>query len=137
MVVHRVRKIRKKRGARTCGKGSHKKNRGAGSRGGRGLSGRFKHKKSWAIRFEPEYFIKKGFTIPPKALREVKAITIRDIDALAKRLNKTEIDISEFGYGKVISTGELTQPLTIKAKKFVEKAKQKIESAGGKAIENA
>jgi large subunit ribosomal protein L15 len=101
------------------------------------LSGRFKHKKSWAIRFEPEYFIKKGFTIPPKALREVKAITIRDIDALAKRLNKTEIDISEFGYGKVISTGELTQPLTIKAKKFVEKAKQKIESAGGKAIENA
>jgi large subunit ribosomal protein L15 len=137
MVVRRVKKIRKKRGERTCGKGSHKKNRGAGSRGGRGLSGRFKHKKSWAIRFEPDYFNKKGFTIPPKAVREEKAITLRDIDALAKKINKTEIDISEFGYDKVISTGELTQPLTIKAKKFVEKAKQKIEGAGGKAIENA
>ncbi len=137
MVVRRIKKIRKRRGERTCGKGSHKKNRGAGSRGGRGLSGRSKHKKSWAIRFEPEYFKKKGFTIPPKALREEKAITLRDIDALAKKIGKTEIDISEFGYDKVISTGELTQPLTIKAKKFVEKAKQKIEGAGGKAVENA
>ena len=137
MVVRRVRKIRKMRGTRSCGHGSHKKNRGAGSRGGRGRSGFSKHKKSWAIRYEPDYFGKKGFTIPPKAQRIVRAITLREIDIIAKKMNKNEIDISELRYDKVLSTGELTQPLTIKSKKFVEKAKQKIESSGGKAIENA
>jgi len=136
MVVHRRKKITKRRGTRTYGCGSHKKKRGGGSRGGRGKAGRFKHKKSWVMRYQPDYYGKRGFKIPLKAKKETKAITLRDIDALAKKLNKTEINLSELGYDKVISTGNLTQPLTIKAKKFVEKAKQKIENAGGKAIEN-
>lgn len=136
MVVHRRKKILKKRGTRTCGQGSHKKHRGAGSRGGRGMAGLKKHKKSWMIRYEPNHFGKRGFKIPPRAKKEIKIITLRDIDTLAKKLNKTEINLSEFGYDKVLSTGKITQALTIKAKKFVEKAKQKIENAGGKAIEN-
>ena len=136
MVVHRRKKILKKRGSRTQGYGSHKKHRGGGSRGGRGKSGRKKHKKSWVMRYQPDYFGKKGFKIPSKAQKKTKAITLRDVDVLARKLNKTEIDLSELGYDKVLSTGNLTQPLTIRAKKFVEKAKQKIESMGGKAIEN-
>ena len=94
-----------------------------------------KHKKSWMIRFDPEHFGRVGFKVPPEAKRESYSITLRDVDTLAKKLNKTEIDLKEFGYDKVLSTGRLTQPLTIKASKFVEKAKQKIESAGGKFIE--
>ncbi len=136
MVVHRRKKILKKRGSRTQGYGSHKKNRGGGSRGGRGKAGRKKHKKSWVTRYQPNYFGKRGFKIPPKAKKETKTITLRSVDILAKKLNKTEIDLSELGYDKVLSTGILTQPLTIKAKKIVEKAKQKIENIGGKAIEN-
>lgn len=136
MVVHRRKKFRKMRGSRSCGYGSHKKHRGAGSRGGRGKSGRFKHKKSWVIRFEPDYFGKRGFTVPPEVKKEVRIINLRDIDNLAKKLKKTEIDLGELGYDKVLSKGKLTQPLTIKAKKFVEKAKKKIEDVGGKAVEN-
>ncbi|MEM7816819.1 MAG: uL15m family ribosomal protein, partial [Candidatus Aenigmatarchaeota archaeon] len=71
-----------------------------------------------------------------KAKKEIKAITLRDLDILAKKLNKTEINLSELGFDKVLSTGNLTQALTIKAKKFTENAKKKIEEAGGKAIEN-
>lgn len=137
MVVHRRRKITKKRGTRSCGYGSHKKHRGKGSRGGRGMAGLKKQKKSWMIRYDPYHFGKRGFKIPLKAQKEIKAITLRNIDILAKKLNKTEIDLSELGYDKVLSTGSLTQPLIIKAKKFVERAKQKIEDLGGKAIENA
>lgn len=136
MVVNRKKKFRKMRGSRSCGYGSHKKHRGAGSRGGRGKSGRFKHKKSWVIRYEPDYFGKKGFTVPPEVKKEIRAINLRDIDNLAKNLKKTEIDLNELGYDKVLSKGKLTQPLTIKAKKFVENAKKKIEEVGGKAIEN-
>jgi large subunit ribosomal protein L15 len=138
MVVQKRKKYLRKRGRRTNGFGCHKKNRNAGSRGGRGKAGRFKHKKSWVYTFEPDYIGgDKGFKIPVKAQKNIKAITLRDIDIIAKKLSKTEIDVSEFGYDKVVATGVLTQPLTIKAKKIVDRAKEKIESTGGKAIENA
>ena len=51
-----------------------------------------------------------------------------------KLSGKSEIDASEFGYGKVLSEGVLEKPVTIKAKKFSERAKAKIEAAGGKAV---
>jgi len=136
MVVRRARKIRKKRGSRTCGYGITKKHRGAGSRGGRGNAGMLKHKKTWMLKYDPDHFGRKGFKVPVKAQNIVNAITLRDLDILARKLNKTEIDVSEFGYDKVLSKGVLTQPLTVKAKKFVERAKKKIENSGGKVVEN-
>jgi len=39
--------------------------------------------------------------------------------------------LKSLGYDKVIGAGKVTQPLTIKAKKFTEIAKNKIEEAGG------
>jgi len=35
-----------------------------------------------------------------------------------------------------LSEGKLTQPLTIKAKMFSKKVKEKVEKAGGKVIEH-
>jgi large subunit ribosomal protein L15 len=138
MVVQKRKKYLRKRGRRTCGHGHHNKNRNSGSRGGRGKSGRFKHKKTWVYTFEPDYIGgNKGFDVPVKAHHVVNSITLRDIDVIAKRLNLKEIDVSEFGYDKVVATGVITQPLTITAKKIVDRAKEKIESSGGKAIENA
>lgn len=137
MVVRRRKRITKLRGSRTQGFGSHKKHRGSGSRGGRGKAGMKKHKKSWMLKNEPDHFGRRGFKVPAKAKKQIMAITLKDIDILAKKLKKNEINISELGYDKVISTGKLTQPLTITAKKFVEKAKKKIEESGGKVIEGA
>jgi large subunit ribosomal protein L15 len=136
MVVHRRKKVRRMRGSQTHGWGAKKKHRGAGSRGGRGQAGMFKHKKSWMLKYEPDHFGKRGFKTPLKIRKEIKAITLKDIDILAKKLNKNEIDLNELGYDKVLSTGKVTQALIIKAKKFVDKAKEKVEEAGGKAIEN-
>ncbi len=126
-------KNRRQRGSKTHGWGSKKKHRGGGSRGGKGQSGLMKHKKSWMIKYDPNHFGKVGFTIPYS--RKEKAITLKEIDVLARQQNKNEINVSELGYDKVLGSGRLTQPLTIKASKFVEKAKQKIEQAGGKYIE--
>ena len=137
MVVRRARKIRKRRGSRTCGYGMSKKHRGGGSRGGRGNSGMMKQKKTWMVKNDPDRFGRHGFKVPVKAKNIVISINLRDLDILAKKLNITEIDISEFGYDKILSTGKLTQPLTIKAKKIVEKARKKIEESGGKVLENA
>ena len=137
MVVRFRKKVSRMRGSKTHGWGMKKKHRGAGSRGGRGKAGMLKHKKSWRIRYDPDYLRKtKGFKLPYEVKVQIKAITLKDLDILARKLGKTEIDVSEHGYNKVLSTGKVTQPLTIKANKIVAKAKEKIEEAGGKAIEN-
>ena len=39
--------------------------------------------------------------------------------------------MEEYGL-KVLGNGELTKPLIVKAKKFTQSAKEKIEKAGGK-----
>ena len=131
----RKRKTRKMRGSMRCGYGGKKKHRGAGSRGGRGRAGLMKHKKSLMVKKFPNYFGRSGFKIPQKARKKGKSITLKDIDIITKKLGLKEINLSEYGYEKVLSTGKISQPLTIKAEKIVEKAKEKITAAGGQAIE--
>jgi len=133
MVVRHRKKVKRLRGSKTHGWGSKKKHRGGGSQAGKGMAGLLKHKKSWMIKFEPNYFGKVGFKVP--YVKKEKAVNLKELDRLAKLQNKKEIDVSELGYDKVLSTGYLTQPLTIKARKFVERAKEKITKAGGKVVE--
>ena len=124
MVVRREKKARKQRGSKTHGWGGKKKHRGGGSQGGKGQSGMMKHKKSWMIKYDPKHFGRKGFNLPYP--RREKAISLKDLDIFAKKHDRKEINVSDLGYQKVLGSGKLTQPLTIKASKFVEKAKQKI-----------
>lgn len=125
-------KVVKMRGSKTHGYGSKKKHRGGGSKGGRGQAGQFKHKKTffkrWGKAKQPRFKSLEHRGIRPSE----KAINIGDLVNLAE--GKSEIDASEFGYGKVLSEGVLERPITIKAKKFSERAKAKIEAAGGKAV---
>lgn len=122
-------KIVKKRGSKSHGYGSKKKHRGSGSRGGRGRAG-FKHKKIM-FRKQDLQLGKRGF----KSLsqRDLKVgtspVNLRDLDFSMK-----EIDVTELGYDKVLGTGEVKKPVTIKARAFSENAKKKIEQAKGKAI---
>ena len=136
MVLNKRKKKTRMRGTKSHGWGDSKKHRGSGSRGGVGKAGRKKYKKSWVIKHEPNYFGKRGFKVPVGAKKKIKSINLRDLDKIAIKFNKREINLSELGFHKVLSTGKLTQPLVIKANKIVMRAKQKIEEAGGKAIEN-
>ena len=131
-----TKKVKKQRGSMTHGWGSKKKHRGAGSRGGRGNAGLKKHKKSLMLKLYPDKFGKRGFKIPQKVkrIKEKKAINLKAIDVFAIQNEKKEIDVTEMGFHKVLSTGKLTQALTIKAPVFTEKAKEKITSAGGKFV---
>ncbi|MCJ7816720.1 MAG: uL15 family ribosomal protein [Candidatus Aenigmarchaeota archaeon] len=124
-------KVIKMRGSKTHGYGSKKKHRGSGSRGGKGQAGQFKHKKTffkrWGKAKQPRFKSLEQRNIRAKE----KTINLGD---LVKLTDKSEIDAAEFGYGKVLSEGVLEKPVTIKAKKFSERAKEKIEKAGGKAV---
>jgi large subunit ribosomal protein L15 len=144
MVVRRERKFRKFRGHRTYGTGSHKKARGGGNRGGRGLAGLHKHKWSYTVKYAPDHFGKHGFKMPTAAVKEIKSINIKELDNLAEKLlkekiavredDKIKIDVLKLGCEKVLGSGQLRQPLIVEAKYFSESATKKIEQAGGKAV---
>lgn len=143
MVVRRKKKILKRRG-RGSGYGSHKKHRGGGSRGGRGLAGLHKHKRMTAIKYMPDHFGKRGFKRPQKVLKEVKTINLKDLDSMVEELlNKKKIkedkqgikiNLSELGYDKLLGTGQVKHRLIVEAKSFSKSAIKKLEENKGKAI---
>ncbi len=126
------RKIRKKhRGTRTNGRGK-KGSRQKGSAGGRGNAGSFRHKKIWFIKNRPGYFGKSG--MPTGKREKVKYVTLAWINEYAEKKGVKEVDVSEFGYNRVLGRGSINAPITIKAKSFSKRAIEKIEAAGGKAV---
>ncbi|MBI4163237.1 MAG: uL15 family ribosomal protein [Candidatus Aenigmarchaeota archaeon] len=134
MTTRKRKKSVKERGYKSHGYGAKPLHRGSGSKGGKGHAGVFKHKKSWIFKYEPGLIGgKKGFSSKKKRgiVQPIKAINLRDLAKLAK---SSEINVSDFGYNKVLAAGNLTKSLTVKAKFFSAGAQEKIEKAGGKAV---
>ncbi len=126
-----MKKTEKKRGTRTLGRGTMKKWRGKGHRGGKGYAGSKKHRKSWILRYEKDHIGKrKGFI--SKTSKPVNAVNLRDLETLAD--DKKEIVLAGLGYDKVLGSGNITKKLVVKARAFSRIAKEKIEKAGGKAV---
>ena len=136
MVVRRRKKVRKMRGSKTHGYGSKKKHRGKGSKGGKGFAGSKDHKRQMVLQMDPEHFGKRGFkrgfypSLKRKRERE-RVITLRELDKLAEKEGKDEINLLEYGYKRVIAGGNVTRALRIKVERITERAREKIESAGG------
>jgi large subunit ribosomal protein L15 len=132
-------KAKKFRGSRTCGGGTHKNRRGAGSRGGRGHAGGCKH------HFVKELFLGRGygdygFKRPQKVLRGLTVADVGELDEAAERLVEQKHAKVRTGkyyltldLDKVLGKGRVTKPLIVKARSFSKRAQEKLESAGGKA----
>ena len=133
------------RGLRTCGRGSRKKGRGSGQRGGVGMAGTGKksaQKLVWLKKYYPDgYLGKHGFkSVPQRMQRKFLSINIGDIDRRLKAFEREGLlkgkELNLEGY-KVLGEGELKEKLTITAEKFSRSAKEKIEKAGGKSVDNS
>jgi len=141
-VPHKKRKIRKQRGSRTHGWGRVGQHRAGGSRGGHGNAGRDKHKWSYTIKYEPEYFGKHGFK--QLSRRKVNVINVGDLDEKVSRLlsekkvikknDGIHIDLHQLGYDKLLGGGQATHPFIIKATAYSKSAKEKIKKANGKIL---
>ena len=122
------RKIRTRQlGTRTVGrgkKGSRKKG------GGRGMAGTSKHKFTWVTAKTKNYFGSESM----RGKKKPEAVNIGYLNELALTTNKDEIDAISLGFQKVLGRGEVTKAITVKANIFTASAKEKIESAGGKAL---
>jgi len=139
---HKLRKIRKKRGSRTQGYGRVGQHRKTGSKGMRNV-GRHKHLWSYVLRYEPDYFSKKGFVSPKSLKQRVNAINVGELDEFAEKLSsrkeeeKLFIDLESLGYTKLLGSGKVTKPLIVKVSSYSKSAAEKIKEAGGQILTNA
>ena len=130
MTVRIAKKADKMRGSKTHGYGCRKKHRGAGSKGGHGYAGSHKHKWTKIVKEEPDHFGKKGFHRPVESINSAITINICDLEMFKDE----EINLSELGFDKLLGKGSLSRKVNVRVASFTEKAKDKIEKAGGKII---
>jgi large subunit ribosomal protein L15 len=119
-------KTKEKRGHRTY-HGKHKNARGGGSRGGRGDSGKCKHHFMRSILLGTEMG-KHGFVQPNSF--DVEVVNVDVLDQMACPDGRIEL-----GNMKVLGRGRVTRKLVVSAAGFSAIAKDKIEAAGGQAVE--
>ncbi|MBI2106332.1 50S ribosomal protein L15 [Candidatus Woesearchaeota archaeon] len=146
MPAARRKKFTRYRGSHTHGGGAKKKRRGAGHKGGKGFAGsgkRAHHMKQWIFKyFGKDYFGRKGFYSISR--KDINAVNINFIEENISKLiqeklahekdGAMEIDLEKIGFNKLLSSGNPSRKYKIIAKYFSEKAKKKIESAGGEII---
>ena len=137
----RLRKVRKQRGSRTYGWGQSAGHRGAGSHGGFGKTGAHKHRWTYIMSHDPNYFGKHGFYRPK--MNDI-SVNVGELDQLSKDLLTSNqavqnedgiyIDLKALGVGKLLSSGRVTQPFILKVKAVSSKAASKIREAKGQII---
>ncbi len=121
------------------GKGNTKNRRGGGRRGGRGRAGSHKHK-------FPTYWMTFGIKqrLKPKTERG-EVLTIEQFSRklpqwleekkVAMQGKHVVVDGKAVGLKKLLSQGTISTAVQLKNIQLSEKAKQKIEQAGGTAAE--
>ncbi len=137
---HKLRKTRKTRGNRTLGYGRIGQHRKTGSQPYR-KANRHKQGWSWVTTYAPDYFGKHGFTSRQSKTRNTSVINVAELEALASKFPAENeqpqiINLTEMGYGKLLGTGKITKPLTVKVDAASKTAVEKVTQAGGK-IETA
>jgi len=137
---HKLRKVRKKRGSRTYGYGQVGQHR----KGTKGKAGLHKHRWTYLIKYEPDYFEKRGFTSQKALSRKTNVINVGELDELADKLATEEklerkekkifLDLDKLGYDKLLGRGKIAKPILVRVAAHSEAAAKKIEEAGGQIL---
>ncbi len=124
------------RGWRRHGHGNVKNRRGSGNKGGRGNAGLKKQKWTYTVKYAKDHFGSKGFVKKGK-VKKLPSVNVWEIEKMAKAGKlKQDNGVYTFEFkGKILGTGSITVPVSVKAVKVTEKAAEKIKSAGGSITE--
>jgi len=131
------------RGSRTHGRGK-KAGRGAGLRGGRGNAGLHKHKWISIVKYCPDYFGHHGFKRPQSVVSGKVTINLSEVEqslpAFSKdgfavqKDGKWTIDLTGMGVDKLLGSGRIKTPLTIKVAEASASAEEKLKAVGGSLL---
>ena len=115
--------------------------------GGRGLAGGQHHHRIMMDKYHPGYFGKVGMRVfhlkknihyrPIINLDKILTLVPKDVVEKAKTSNSDEkltIDVTKYGYYKVLGKGILPFPIIVKAKFFSKEAEKRLKEAGGAAV---
>jgi len=139
----KLRKSRKLRGSRTFGYGRQGQHRKTSQRGER-KAGRHKGGWTYVLRYEPNYWDKRGFRSIKSLQCKTNAINVGNLRTLAEKLEaqnqlkqkdgKILLDLDKLGYTKLLGTGNVTEPILLKISAHSASAAKKIEEAGGQIL---
>lgn len=140
---HKLRATRKFRGSRFHGYGITGQHRKKGTKGERKV-GRHKGLWTYTVKYEPDYFGKKGFTSHKNLHQKINTINVGELEELAnklstektleKKIGKIFLDLEKLGYNKLLGTGKITQPILVKVLSHSETANKKLEEVGGQIL---
>lgn len=133
MVTNKRKKNTRQRGSKTHGWGAMKKHRGAGNRGGVGNAGSGKRGDAKKPSFwkNNKYFGVNGFK-KKGAKISFNCINLDQLVNLAAKAGKTELNLGDFGFNKLLGKGAITKAYTVTVDYASEKAVEKIQKAKGK-----
>ncbi|MEM4790451.1 MAG: uL15m family ribosomal protein [Thermofilum sp.] len=146
-MVRREKKSKYYRGSRTCGWGRVAQHRRSGRKGGRGRVGYHKHKWSWAVKYAPDWYGRRGFTQPPNLVAKWVTMNVGELDEKVEELvrqgvavkvgDEYHVDLLKLGVNKLTGEGRVTRKLVVKTIAATKKAVAKIEQANGRVITSA
>ena len=92
------------------------------------------------------YAGKKGFISIAAKKRTLKSLNLIQLTGIVEKLAREKklrpdekvptIDLKEYGYAKLLGTGSLSRPISVKVEKCSASALRKLKDAGGDAILN-
>jgi len=137
----RLRKVRRQRGSRTHGYGQIGQHRHSGKQGGHGNAGLHKHKWSWLILHDPDHFGRDPFRPPSYYQTKVsKWANVGDLGSFVEQTRKgakdgpISIDLESKGVEKLLGGGRVAGAFVVKVSSYTERAKKKLEEAGGRIL---
>ena len=114
--------------------------------GGRGLAGGQHHHRIMMDKYHPGYFGKVGMRVfhlrknihfrPILNLDRILTLVPKEVldQAKAQKGQTLTIDVTKYGFYKVLGKGQLALPLVVKAKFFSKEAEARIKQAGGACV---
>jgi large subunit ribosomal protein L15 len=101
-----------------------------------------KHKWTWVLRYDPDYFGKHGFYRPNK--RVVRSMNLIQLSTLMESLERRGglklregmpvVNLSTLGVGKLVGRGKLDKGLVVVVDSWTERAEKAVREAGGKLL---
>lgn len=145
-MTRKLKKTSKLRGSRTFGYGRQGQHRKTSQKGER-KAGRHKGGWTYILRYEPDYWGKKGFRSVQSLHRKVNVINVGNLGSLVERLeaqsqlvrkdDKILLDLDELGFTKLLGTGKIAESVLVKVSAHSSSAAKKIEEAGGQIIKES
>jgi len=134
----RLKKTRRLRGGRHMGWGQVAQHRASGHKGGLGQTGFQKHHYSSMLKDDPDHYGHVAAKTPHPNITK-KWTSVRDLDDLFTKFGKDEggkkiIDLESAGYQKLLGGGKITNPYSVKIKKFTASAEEKLKAVGGEVL---